>query len=45
VTFFETQAHLAQHHPKPGDPDLDVLIVSQIFLQFHQRPIRLLFHP
>jgi hypothetical protein len=44
VTFLETQAHLAQHHPKPGDPDLNVLVVPQIFLKLDQRPIRPLFH-
>ena len=45
MTFFETQTHLPQHRPKPRDPDLNALVASQIFLQFDQRPIRLLFHP
>lgn len=45
MTFFETQIHLPQYRPDPRDSDLNALIAPQIFLQFRQRPIRLILHP
>ena len=45
ATFFKAQPHLLQYRPELRHPDVDTLVAPQIFPQFHQRPIRLLFHP
>ena len=45
MTFFQAQAHLPQHCPDPRNPNPDALVASQIFVQFRQRPVRLLLDP
>jgi len=45
VTFFETQTCPLQDGPELRDPDLNVPLATQVFLQLHQCSIRLIFHP
>ena len=45
MTFFETQPHPLQHHPNLRNSDSDAFVAPQIFPQFRQGPVWLLFHP